>query len=94
MRAKVFVIDIDANFSGGELHAEFGTRRRSLWPRFPPHLARIDARTRAVDRGIRDTHIQSRLKDHPFVKTQKGEVCHIFLGHSDSCYMHALTNNF
>ena len=30
-----------------------------------PRLAGVDARIEAIDRGIRDIHLQRGLKDHP-----------------------------
>ena len=74
MRAEDLVIDIKADFSGDEVHLDLGARRCSLRPRFPPRQARADARTRAVDRGIRDIHLQRRLKDHHSIQVRKGEV--------------------
>ena len=75
MRAEDIVIDIDADFSGDEFLQELSARRHSLRPRFPPHQARADTRTRAVDSGIRETHLQQGLKDHPFALARREEVC-------------------
>ena len=75
MRAEDLVIDIDADFSGDEFLPELSARRHSLRPRFPPHQARADTRTRAVDSGIRETHLQQGLKDHPFALARREEVC-------------------
>ena len=61
--------NIDDDFLKPEVLSEFGTRRPSLRPRFTPHQARADARTRAVDRGIQDTYLQHGLKEHPSVLT-------------------------
>ena len=74
MRAEDLIIDIKANFSGDEVHLDLGTRRCSLRPRFPPRQAGADAHTKAVDRGIRDIHLQRGLKDHHSVQVRKGEV--------------------
>ena len=63
--AKDLLIDIEANFSGDEVHSDLGTRRHSLRLRLQPHQVEVDARTRAIDRGIRDTYLQHELKDHP-----------------------------
>ena len=37
MRAEDILIDIDDDFPGLEFLLEFGTRRHSMRPRFPPH---------------------------------------------------------
>ena len=78
MQAEDLIIDIDADFSREEVHADLGARRRNLRSKFPPHQAGAEARTRAIDRGIRDTHLQNGLKDHPFTQARRGEVCCIF----------------
>ena len=52
MRVEDILIDIDDDFLGPEVLPKFGTRRRSLRPRFPPHQAEANACTRVVDRGI------------------------------------------
>ena len=94
MRAEDLVIDIDDDFSGDVVLPELGARRHSLRPRFLPHQARVDARIGAIDRGIRDTYLQQGLKDHPFATGVEGRgTLYFFLSHSDSCYMHVLTNS-
>ena len=58
MHVKDIFIDIDDDFPGPEVLLEFGVQWCSLRPRFPPHQAKANARTRVVDRGIQDTHLQ------------------------------------
>ena len=76
--AKDLLIDIDADFSRDEVLPDLGAWRRSLRSRFPPYQARANARTGAIDGGIKDMHLQCGLKDHPSDQTQKGEVCCIY----------------
>ena len=80
MRAEDLHINIEVNFSEDEVHPDLGARRRSLRPRFPPHPAEANAHTGAVDKGIRDTHLQHGLKNHPSAQALKGKVrCFSFL---------------
>ena len=69
------LLDIDEVFAGPEVLLEFGARRRSLRPRFPPYQARADVRTRTINKGIQDTLLQHGLKDHPSAPIYRGEVC-------------------
>ena len=64
-RAEDLLINIEVDFSKDEVYPDLGVRRHSLRPRFLSHQAGVDAHTRAVDRGIRDTHLQHGLKDYP-----------------------------
>ena len=57
MQAEDILIDIDDDFPRPEVLPEFGARRRSLRPRFPPYQAKADARNRVIDGGIHDTHL-------------------------------------
>lgn len=75
MRAKDILIDMDDDFPEPEVLPEFGTWRRSLRSKFPPHQVEVNARTRAVDKGIQDTHLQQGLKDHRSTPARRGEVC-------------------
>ena len=62
------LFDIEVDFFGDDMvEPNLGARRRSLRPRFSPRQVGVDAYTRAMDGVIRDTHLQCRLKDHPFV---------------------------
>ena len=65
MRAKDLFIDIEADFSKDEVLPDLVSGRCSLRPRFSPHQVGADARIGAIDRGIRDTYLQHKLKDHP-----------------------------
>ena len=69
MQDDDILIDIDKVFARPKVLSEFNTQRRSLRPWFPPHQARADAPTRTIDRGIKDTHLQHGLKDHPSAPT-------------------------
>ena len=75
MRAKDLLIDIKADFFGDEVLPNLGTRRHKLRPRFPPRQAGAYAHTGDINGGIKDTHLQRRLKDHPSAQAWKGEVC-------------------
>ena len=76
-RAEDLLINIEVDFSEDEVHPDLGARRCSLRPRFPPHHAGANAHTGAVDRGIRDTHLQHGLKNHPSAQALKGKVRYI-----------------
>ena len=66
MLAKDFLFDIEVDLSrDDEDKPDLGAQRCSLRPRFSPRQADADAYTRAMDGGIRDTHLQCGLKDHP-----------------------------
>lgn len=56
-RVEDLLIDIEADFSGDEVHPDLGARRHSLRPRFPPRQAGADACIGALDKGIKDTHL-------------------------------------
>ena len=73
--AEDLLIDIKVDFSRDEIHPDLGAQRCSLRPSFPPCQAEADACTRALDKGIRDTHLQRGLKDHSSTQVRKGEVC-------------------
>jgi len=64
MPVEDLLFDIEADLSG-EKEIYPGTWRHDLRQRFLPRQARADAYARVVDSGIRDTHLQLRLKDHP-----------------------------
>ena len=74
--AKDFLFNIKDDLSGEE-EIYSCARRHGLRPRLPPRQARADACTGVVDGGIKDTHLQYGLKDHPSASTQKGQVCYI-----------------
>jgi len=75
VRDNDILIDIDEVFAGPEVLADFGTQRHSLRPRFPSHQAGVNTHTRTIDKGIQDTHLQHKLKDHPSTSARRGEVC-------------------
>ena len=64
-RAEDLLIDTEADFFRDVVHLDLGARKRSLRLRFLPRQAEVDACTGAIDRGIRETHLQCGLKDHP-----------------------------
>ena len=65
--AEELLFDIEVDFSGDDMvKPNLGTWRRSLRLRFSPRQAGVNAYTKGMDDVIRDTHLQRRLKDHPF----------------------------
>ena len=62
--AEDLLSNIEADFSGEE-EIYPGAQRHGLRLRFLPRQAKANAYADAIDDGVRDTHLQRKLKDHP-----------------------------
>ena len=81
--AEDLIFDLEADGSSEEeINPDPGPQRCNLRLRFQPHLVGVNAYTGSVDDSIRDTHLQRRLKGHPFAQAWKGKVCCLYFSSS------------